>query len=298
MIRLIYLLVSFCSLIALDLILSKTNLPLNEEFYLLGFEKFRAHATETLGQRRIILVGGSSLGWGVSAEKLSSELDQLTLNSGMYAGIGYKNFFRVIEDVIDKDKDILVISPEYEIISEVSKSRNEDFCYLSIYVNQNYPLECLGYTLSRVVNISAIIDRLPSPDYRRSGFNAFGDYVYRSSDEVDMAAGVFEESCSTLDLADLVDEYIPFIKDLESDGYEVVYIPNFLADGACRQPEKLNQFHQALFNEFGIDGFEKSQLLYSDSLFYNTRYHLTQKGVEVKTKVFEDHLRQYLANRK
>jgi hypothetical protein len=294
--KFIYLTVSFIILIGLDIGLSKTTLPINQFFYLLGFEKFRSHAEETIGQKRIILVGGSSLGWGVSAEKLSMELGVLTLNSGIFAGIGFKNFIRLIEDVIDKDNDILVISPEYEIVSEFSRfSRNADFCYISVYVGHTYPLECMGQSLNQIFRVFPTIDR-SDPDYIRAGFNDFGDYVYRRTQKMNIDYELNSDYCSTWTLADLRNIYIPYIRDLQSHGYNVIYIPNFLLEGSCRETEKISQFHQALFDEFGVRGFEEPQLEFNELFFYNTRYHLTNEGVEMKTKVFENQLRSYLAN--
>ena len=294
--KLIYLIVSFSLLIGLDIGLSKTAWPINENHYLLGFEKFRSHAEETIGKKRIILVGGSSLGWGVSAEQLSADLGILTLNSGIYAGIGFKNFIRLIEDVIDKDNDILVISPEYEIVSEFSRfKRNSNFCEISLYVRHSYPLECMGYSLNQMFRVIPTIDR-SDPEMIRAGFNDFGDYVYRRSKEMNMVGKLNGDYCSSWNLADIWNIYIPYIRDLQSDGYNVVYIPNFLQEGSCKGTEKISQFHQALFDEFGVRGFEEPQLEFNETLFYNTRYHLTKEGVEVKTKLFENQLRSYLAN--
>lgn len=293
--KLVYIAFFLSVLICIDFAVSKTKLPLNQNFYLLGFEKFRSHAQKTFGQKRIILLGGSSLGWGVSAEKLSSELGILTLNSGIYGGIGYKNFFRLIEDIIDKDNDILVISPEYELVSEFETSRNPEFCYIALYVNKNYPIECLGYSLNQIFKIIPTIDR-KDPGYIRTGFNNYGDYIYRGKGKINMEDNFNDEICYDWTMSDLKNKYIPFIQKLKFDGYEIVYIPNFLAQGSCMKSYDYLDFHKTLFNSFGIKDFENSKLLYPDTFFYDTRYHLTKEGVKIKTNVFETQLKSYLSN--
>lgn len=278
----------------IDIGISKTTLPINQFSYLLGFEKFWSYAQDTIGQKRIILVGGSSLGWGVSAQKLTAELGVQTLNSGIFAGIGFKNFIRLIEDVIDKDNDILVISPEYEIVSEFSRfSRNADFCFISVYVANTYPLECIGQSLNQIFRVFPMIDR-SDPDLFRAGFNDFGDYIFRRNQKINIDSELSSDYCSTWTLSDLRNIYIPYIRDLQSHGYKVIYIPNFLLEGSCREVEKLSQFHKMLFDEFGVQGFEEQQLEFNEKFFYNTRYHLTYEGVEMKTKIFENQLRSYL----
>jgi hypothetical protein len=116
--KLIFLLLAFFVLILIDYVIPKVFPLTSKDNYLLGYENFHNSANETVGQERIILVGGSSLGWGVSSEILTNNLGILSLNSGIHASVGYRNFFRNIEDVLDKDRDLIVISPEYSIISE------------------------------------------------------------------------------------------------------------------------------------------------------------------------------------
>ena len=63
-----------------DFILSKTSLPINNKSYLMGY-KFFTKLRKPLEKKRIILLGGSSLGMGVSAEEIFMKTKTLTLNS-------------------------------------------------------------------------------------------------------------------------------------------------------------------------------------------------------------------------
>lgn len=110
-----------------------------------------------------------------------------------------------------------------------------------------------------------------------------------------MVGNFSDEICYAWTMSDLKDKYISFIKELEFDGYEIIYIPNFLAQSSCMQAYNIHDFHQALFNEFGIKDFKNSKLSYPDKIFYDTRYHLTQEGVKIKTKMFENQLKSYLS---
>ena len=91
--------------------------------------------------------------------------------------------------------------------------------------------------------------------------------------------------------------YIPFVDNLISQGYEVVYIPNFIPKLACSEVDKLYEFHRIMFLKYGIKSFDKAQLLFKDLYFYDSPYHLTNEGVNLKTSIFENQIRHYLDNR-
>jgi hypothetical protein len=274
----------------------------NNNEYLLGFEKFHQNAKQTLGQNRIILVGGSSLGWGVSAEVLSQNLGTLTLNSGISANLGYKLFFRNISDVIDIQRDIFVVSPEYHIVSQNDGlGRSEDFCIISLYVRREYPIDCVGYSLSSLVKLRSIWTSIKSitfeNEYIRGGFNKFGDYVHRI-DGINMV-GKMEDSdiCSGWEIQHLTEKYIPFTDGLVSKGYEIVYIPNFSPTVACKNPKKIIDFHDIIFDRYGVQTFQEAKLLFDEEFFYNSEYHVTKVGASLRTNIFESQLRHYLKTR-
>ena len=297
--KLLFLFFSIFVVIAVDYAIPTVYPLTSRDNYLLGFENFRNTARKTIGQDRIILVGGSSLGWGVSSEILTQNLGILTLNSGIHAGVGYRNYFRNIEDVLDKEHDLIVISPEYSIVSEGGDlGRSDEFCFIAIYVRGAYPVDCMGYSLSSLAKISPILNRnksaSDSDEYIRNGFNRFGDYVHRV-DAID-PNWKFDSSdrCSGWSMSDLTNKYIPFIDNIVSDGYEVVYIPNFLFEKFCRDPAKAENFHNVLFNKFGIQGFDESKLLFQENLFYNSPYHLNFEGIKLKSEMFSNQLSRYL----
>tara|TARA_B100000965_G_scaffold400098_2_gene421374 strand:+ start:49 stop:948 length:900 start_codon:yes stop_codon:yes gene_type:complete len=271
----------------------------NKDSYFLGFHSFLKKAEETKGKNRIILVGGSSLGWGVSAKELTQSLGILTLNSGIHAGVGYKNFLRNISHVIDKENDILVISPEYSILSKFGRSK--EFCEISIYVRGIYPIDCIGYSLNSLFRIfplySSIKSKKSDPKYIRTGFNEFGDYSYRIPGVSMLGKKVDNDYCESFKIEDLNKKYIPYIEKLVSEGYEIVYLPNFLINGSCSNVQKIRLYHNILFDKFGISPYREAGLLFNEKYFYDTNYHLTEKGVSLKTQIFEKQLKRYLKNK-
>jgi len=290
---------SFLALVAFDYMLPKLYPLNNANNYLLGYESFLKKVEETKGQERIILVGGSSIGWGVSAEKLTSSLNILTLNSGIHAGIGYRNFLRAFSDNINKDKDVLVISPEYSLVSSsYGLGRSNELCEILVYVSDVYSIDCIGYSIRQLFKVTPLMNRKTDLDlsnqYIRQGFNSFGDYVHRVEGQSMIGEMENEDLCKGWDVIDLKEKYIPFIDSLITEGYNVIYIPNFIPSVACSDPNKIKVFHEILHSNFGVEPFLDVNLLFKESYFYNTGYHLTSEGVEVKTEIFLKHLKHFI----
>ena len=284
--------VSLMLVIAIDWATPSMVGLVNKDNYLLGFEKFRDSAEETLGERRIVLVGGSSLGWGVSAESLTRSLGTLTLNSGIHAGVGYRNFFRNVADVVDKNRDIIVISPEYSIVSGGGGlGRSDEFCTISIQVRDAYPIDCVGSFISNVLSFTP---RAKNDEYHRDGFNVFGDYTRRVEGVSMVGKMDGSDVCSGWTTKELTDNYIPFMDNLIAEGYEIVYIPNFIPSVACPETEKVLDFHHLLFDSYGVESFKDAKLLWGEEYFYDTPYHLTSEGVALKTTIFHEQLSRYL----
>ena len=291
--KLYALLISIISIIFIDYLLSKTDIPIDSDAYLLGFEQFANKAKDTKGEKRIILVGGSSLGWGVSSKTLTENLGVTSINSGIHARVGYKNFMRIINKYIDKENDLLVFSPEYDTNFRVPTfPRSKEFCEISLYVNKTYTFDCIGYSLSRLFLVRTHL-KLNNGDYRRDGFNDYGDYIYRQKKAM---KNNFDDPCKAVNIRDLKTKYIPYLKNLQSKNYSLVYIPNFIPSSSCSKKGEVKKFHQNVAKHFGVDNIDNAQLFFKDKYFYNTSYHLNEEGIKVKTRIFEDNLKKYLLN--
>ena len=287
------LLISIISIIFIDFLLSKTEIPIDSDGYLLGFEKFAKKAKETKGEKRIILVGGSSIGWGVSSKTLTKNLGVTTINAGIHAGVGYINFMRIIKKYIDKENDLLVFSPEYDTNFRVPLfARSKEFCEITLYTINTYTFECIGYSLSRLFLVRSHL-KLNNGNYRRDGFNDYGDYIYRQKNGGEVN---FADACKLINIKDLEDRYIPYLKNLQSKNYQLVYVPNFIPSSACNKKVEAKKFHQIISRNFGVKNIDNVQLFFKDKYFYDTNYHLSEEGIKNKTKIFEENLKQYLLN--
>ena len=48
------------------------------------------------------------------------------------------------------------------------------------------------------------------------------------------------------------------------------------------------------FSKYGISNYEESILTLDEKYFYDSNYHLTMEGVELKTKIFQNQISDFL----
>lgn len=71
---------------------------------------------ENKDSKKIVLIGGSSVGWGISAKQIEAETGIKTINVGHHAGFGLVDYADFIVDNINPE-DIIIFSPEWVFYS-------------------------------------------------------------------------------------------------------------------------------------------------------------------------------------
>ncbi|MER3433500.1 MAG: hypothetical protein C4288_08720 [Leptolyngbya sp. ERB_1_1] len=75
-----------------------------------------ARAEQVKAPRRILLVGGSSTHFGLSAEELQEKFGIPVLNLGLHAGLGLDAIDKLVQDEIRPD-DIVILFPEHDLLA-------------------------------------------------------------------------------------------------------------------------------------------------------------------------------------
>ena len=76
-------------------------------------------------------------------------------------------------------------------------------------------------------------------------------------------------------------------------GFKILYIPNVIPNTACTDILKLKYVTNRLNNKFGLDNDFDHLFFLPEKYFYDTSYHLTKKGTEIKTDFFIEVLKIY-----
>jgi hypothetical protein len=140
-------------------------------------------------KRKIILIGGSSVGWGISAKKITQETGIQTINLGHHAGFGIIDFLPFVSKQTNSN-DIIIFSPEWVFYTNPSYSDKATLKNLKIQnigynrITEN-TIGMLQAILFHTIDFEDIVKfygsrskKLPIPNkepYRYDCINNYGD---------------------------------------------------------------------------------------------------------------------------
>ena len=253
---------------------------------------------------RIILVGGSNLAFGVDSARLEKTLGRDVVNMGLAAGLGIDFMLNEIEPALQRG-DIVVLSLEYDRFSggynpltlrQAVEYRPANFRHLEFRqwnrVVVRGGLSILGGIARRAVRLhSEPSFTLNKPSaYLRSGFNTWGDLTTHHGVQGSYAPSspAGEEALHTdwLPTKRVLSHLRTFARKCNESGVVFSYSCPPQPDGISRAQRKtvaliLDQL-DTIPNLEILDSPEDHT--YPDSYFFDTGYHLTQKGAQGRTE--------------
>jgi len=258
--------------------------------YLFGAIDDCERLKNTSGEKRFILLGGSSLGFSVSAEKLSEKLGKPVINLGVHAGIGFKNIWKIYRKCLSPDNDVIILSPEYGMVEQID-DHSKQYCqivFLQRDINElaNCPectLDISKYTLEDIRNL--FLKKKNTDDiYYRNAFNAYGDVV--SHYHLNNRSFVVNETFPIKQ--DKMEDYVNFVdKEISAKGFKVIYIPTIVPESMRRNYFEMVSFQTFMINHFSAgERLNTSDLFFPDKYFFNTIYHMNVAGMQRKTGLF------------
>ena len=264
---------------------------------------------ETEG-KRIIVVGGSSVAFGLDSEMLKEYTGYEVVNFGLYATLGTRVMLDLSRDAI-REGDIVILAPEldkqtlsmYFNAEAVWQAAGSDLSILSGIDPDNYSEMIaqvpayLSETISRFVAGTGKIS--PSGIYRRDSFNEYGDIVYPR--EYNMMAAGYDVNQTVSLTKDLYDgEFLAYLNAYIADAAKVgatvyyTFCPvnrDALAEGTTA--ESIAEFYRFVSESIHCPVISDPNALLMDAgYFYDTNFHLNDAGVTVRTaNLIEDLLR-------
>lgn len=266
------------------------GVALGEHNYIRGYEKPFELLEQTTGSRRIVLIGGSSIAWGISAQKLSSELGVPVVNFGIHAGVGYRRHWELLEGKLDPKTDTLLVSPEYGLPRKVSwLDRSPLFCQVKVGILREWSPTCTGFGLYRFVSLVWTQGEAYDP----RGFNDHGDYIARADDRTLDERREVNDLCPSLD-SDGAAEYRALWEGVRDLGFRVLYLPTVVPDEARCRDGSMEAWQREMVEFFGTENSSAQVTFFRASDFFDTEYHLTLHGQERRTAMTLQFLRSAL----
>jgi hypothetical protein len=248
-------------------------------------------------KRKIVLIGGSSVGWGLSARQIENALDITTINLGHHAGFGLVDYQDFIISCIGKD-DIVVFSPEWEFYNE--PNFNDNATLQDLHANLNY---------WSITNRSKF-DRYKSQLISKLSFSIFsindtgneiGPYIYEclnQNGDVISHCGLSPTGPKKyrIDFSNVnVRLFVSTFKFLSKSKFVIMFPPT---------QKSVYDDNIILFEKIQMD-LSKSKLnyldsiksnVYSDSEFFDAQYHLKCESAQKRTEKLIRYLQTQVAN--
>ncbi|MDR0349671.1 MAG: hypothetical protein LBH90_09305 [Tannerella sp.] len=235
----------------------------------------------------VVLLGGSNVMMGFNSGVLHDSLGISVINAGFSASLGLQFMLRHTSTYLTKG-DILVIAPEYNHFYNDYAYGGSSLAEL-FYINPDIitDLDDIRQFKAIIGNTNDILMHFifpPAPRIYKIDFNKYGDLTShwnmppQSYDQVSYLYGFKTINTGFLDY------YENAVADLRSRGVQVIIIPPPLPETSYR---KIEDRLIPLFSEFDKRNLSFSippqESAYSDSLFFDSPYHLVYEGLMIRT---------------
>ncbi len=274
-------------------------LPAQYNDTFLGELKYKKELLEKTEGKRIVLVGGSSLVFGIDSQLLEENFPEYSVvNFGMYAGLGTTVMLDLSEPELHEG-DIVIISPEQDeqTLSDYFNARYmwqaaDGAGHLLLDLNRKEADAMIGaapeFSVEKWKNV--IQGEYPegSSVYRRSVFNEYGDV---ESDECtsNIMTGGYDSSqmisfSESLIDSEFVDRVNAYTKNAKKKGAVIYYSFSPMNQAAVTEAENTEDYYLALAKALDCEIMGNPNDMIMDSeWFYDTNFHLNNAGKTVNT---------------
>ena len=259
---------------------------------------------------RIIIVGGSNVAFGINSEIIEDRTDYRCINIGLLAGLGVDFYLNMVKNNLRKG-DIVVLAFEYQLLGEVNTNMDyllettENHFQLYSYISprsyfsiiQSYP----KYSIKKMKYFfSSANPEHGRPHYSRKNFNKNGDVNFIRDgnylEEKFLSRNNIEINERTLSLQ-FVKRTLAFANFAQKEEATVcLSFPSRNERTVISSKADIDNFYSRLENEFGdilISNIQDYML--PQKYFYDTNYHLTDKGAVIRSnKIVDDLIRKGL----
>lgn len=248
------------------------------------------------GDHRIIVVGGSSVAFGLRSDLIEQEFERNVVNFGLYAPLGSKTMLEACFSEI-REGDTIIFSPEQnsETLSfsfqpkEVWEAMDGHFSMIGIFEEEELKRLIGVFPEFACDKLKYALTGKPQPDgiYRRDSFNAYGDIAAagreanRMPEQYDPTMMIDFTEFPEDDFLEYLNEYAERVR---KKGAEFYYRFCPMNELAVVDETELDSYVSELRNRvcFKILG-NPHECILDSRWFYDTNFHLNDSGAVVNT---------------
>lgn len=251
---------------------------------------------ESLIGPKIVLVGGSNWPFGVKSAMIEETLEMPVVDMGLHAGLGMNYILSEVENDIHEG-DIVIVSLEYHHFLSKSMYNGEDVLVALLFdVNKEciryvklgqwiamIPNICL-YASKKMINLSsAKVDSFEDL-FTRESFNVYGDEVAHYGMASTVHSGE-RPALREIVYGKSIRRLVRFCDCVESKGAEFVLVACPYPCSQYVQDEKAIKNIKKAVSSVGLSFMvEPENCLFPDSLMFNSYFHLSGRGAEMRTE--------------
>lgn len=266
----------------------------------LGELTYKHQRLKSIEEEKIVLIGGSSLAFGLDSKKLEEYLGKPVINYGLYATIGTKAMLDMSRSYINEG-DIVVICPEtdrqtYSLYYNAMSMWQSLDCDLSMFWDVGF--SNYGKLIAKIPEFSneklGFIrnNQKPAPTgiYAKSSFNEYGDIaVERPYNEMPQNYDTSSPVYLNRDLlnSEFIDYLNKYAKHCERKGAKVYFsFSPINADAIVSTSEEQEEFYASLKEQLDFPVLsELSDYVMDSAFFYDTNFHLNTIGALERTSI-------------
>lgn len=255
------------------------------------------------GDNRVILVGGSSLSFGIYSQIIKDSLNRDVINMAINAGYGLKFLLDDARQFI-RPNDMVILIPEYafffgtafygeegllQAIDAVPSNKEIMTFRQWLAIMRYIPRHSLGKwkALVRSPFISSKDDE-EIGDYERRSFNEMGDVISHWEKDPTAISDIVFSGKYNPNSIEYIKEFEQFVLSRDAEMY--ISYPSLIESSLALNEEVIKDIEKLYKEkELKILGTPERYSL-DTSLYYNTHYHLTREGQFLRTRMLLEDL--------
>jgi hypothetical protein len=250
---------------------------------------------------KIVLIAGSNFAYGINSKLIADSLQKPVVNMAIHYAYGTKFMLNQISPELHRG-DTVIMGFEYIIESKGNKSEQllmaryfpkakewmefDDF-FEEIRENVQLRINTFRTILERLYKNKEINYQVSDTTsvFFRGATNEYGDLIsyYNNPPMKAIPRAILSDKVS---LKDVINDMNIFYQTMQKRGVKVCFVyPTYSKKNYALDKKIIAKFQQEYQNyaEFHILG-KPTDFVFTDSLYHDMAYHLTQKGGEIRTQ--------------
>jgi hypothetical protein len=287
------------ALFALTLALEPYSFDKNEYECALDY---KLKAQKDVPSPRVLIFGGSNGAYGINSTQLSKHFGLPFYNMCVIAWLGIPNQLYQIQQIA-RPNDVILLTLEYAYTrtsiprQAVLKLKAPNYTKVDlrsigsylVFLHCRIVLAFDGWASIHVFNNHENIDFK-----RADGFNSVGDFETHLTSKSRYKGDV--NKMDMIDIKDVSQEITQFMEAMNKKGIKVYFVPQSLCRSVYNlNPKRIDTFENQ-WAAFGVRSVcHPRDMVWPDSLFFDSPHHLTAQGRDLRTAKLEKYLAPFLS---